>query len=652
MESGALPHSSADKGCQGRVSVTGRTPPVCVYPSHSIPRVAMPVRSFHAPAAPCESSSPGSLSDPFAEHTLACCTPDITQTCGWPGTGSIHAAEFGHLPDNITVLEGESVILRCKIDEEVTHKAWLNRSNILFTGTDKWSLDSRVSLVNSNDSDFSIQIERVAVADEGPYTCSFQARNQPRTAHVYLIVQGDAPLYIICICMLLREQADRSCYWDDVGGGTGVPARIVNISQDKSVNEGDDVNLFCLAVGRPEPTITWKDFKYGRMYEGEFLDITEIKRHQAEEFECITNNGVAPPDTRRVKVTVNYPPVITDVKNMPAQLGKTAILRCEAMAVPTAAFEWFRDDRRPVESDNTLKIKNEKTRSLLLFTNVTEKHFGNYTCFASNRLGASNASMLLFSEYMLARRSSSLPPCLAAFLSPVYFPLSLHPLGHYSISFIYRAPIPTLFVPAIISPPLSLPFFPFPPFLPVFRSFSVSRSVSHITVFGPGAVYGRGASLSACLSGLGFWLGLSVSFLVKEPSLHHIITPRPPSGLRSLALITPLLVLPSHRLSPPSPPEEVLLFCNVPSCQVMTKRHRCYERRHTRGCAGQLASTSLLPAQRSERAAVRSGTAAMNDVKNSPFFPVLRISCVWGGGANVFSPPFAFAGGHDPGQSM
>lgn len=43
----------------------------------------------------------------------------------------------------------------------------------------------------------------------------------------------------------------------------------------------------------------------GRTYEGEFLDITEIKRHQAEEFMCITNNGVAPPDTRRVKVTVN-----------------------------------------------------------------------------------------------------------------------------------------------------------------------------------------------------------------------------------------------------------------------------------------------------------------------------------------------------------
>lgn len=40
------------------------------------------------------------------------------------------------------------------------------------------------------------------------------------------------------------------------------------------------------------------------------------------------------------------PPMITDMKNMPAHLGKTAILRCEAMAVPPASFEWYRDDHR------------------------------------------------------------------------------------------------------------------------------------------------------------------------------------------------------------------------------------------------------------------------------------------------------------------
>lgn len=37
-----------------------------------------------------------------------------------------------------------------------------------------------------------------------------------------------------------------------------VPARIVNISTNITVNEGSNVTLMCLAIGRPEPTIIWK----------------------------------------------------------------------------------------------------------------------------------------------------------------------------------------------------------------------------------------------------------------------------------------------------------------------------------------------------------------------------------------------------------
>jgi len=43
----------------------------------------------------------------------------------------------------------------------------------------------------------------------------------------------------------------------------------------------------------------------GLVSDGEFLDITEIKRQQAEDYECITNNGVASPDRRKIRVTVN-----------------------------------------------------------------------------------------------------------------------------------------------------------------------------------------------------------------------------------------------------------------------------------------------------------------------------------------------------------
>ncbi|KAJ3589858.1 hypothetical protein NHX12_010699 [Muraenolepis orangiensis] len=37
-----------------------------------------------------------------------------------------------------------------------------------------------------------------------------------------------------------------------------VPARITNISRDVAVNEGSNVNLMCLAIGRPEASVVWK----------------------------------------------------------------------------------------------------------------------------------------------------------------------------------------------------------------------------------------------------------------------------------------------------------------------------------------------------------------------------------------------------------
>ena len=42
-----------------------------------------------------------------------------------------------------------------------------------------------------------------------------------------------------------------------------------------------------------------------------------------------------------------------------------------------------------------ITIKNYSTRSLLTVTNVTEEHFGNYTCVAANKLGTTNASLPL-----------------------------------------------------------------------------------------------------------------------------------------------------------------------------------------------------------------------------------------------------------------
>ncbi|ELR45327.1 IgLON family member 5, partial [Bos mutus] len=282
--------------------------------------------------------------------------------------------EFSSPADNYTVCEGDNATLSCFIDEHVTRVAWLHRSNILHPGN-----EPRTRLLTNTPEEFSILITQVGLGDEGLYTCSFQTRHQPYTTQVYLIVH--------------------------------VPARIVNISSPVTVNEGSNVNLLCLAVGRPEPTVTWRQLRDGFTSEGEILEISDIQRGQAGEYECVTHNGVnSAPDSRRVLVTVNYPPTITDVTSARTAVGRAALLRCEAMAVPPADFQWYKDDR--LLSSGTaegLKVQTERTRSMLLFANVSARHYGNYTCRAANRLGTSSASMRLLRPGSL-ENSAPRPP--------------------------------------------------------------------------------------------------------------------------------------------------------------------------------------------------------------------------------------------------
>ncbi|XP_014653043.1 PREDICTED: igLON family member 5 [Ceratotherium simum simum] len=155
----------------------------------------------------------------------------------------------------------------------------------------------------------------------------------------------------------------------------------------------------------------WGQLRDGFTSEGEILEISDIQRGQAGEYECVTHNGVnSAPDSRRVLVTVNYPPTITDVTSARTALGRAALLRCEAMAVPPADFQWYKDDR--LLSSGTaegLKVQTERTRSMLLFANVSARHYGNYTCRAANRLGASSASMRLLRPGSL-ENSAPRPP--------------------------------------------------------------------------------------------------------------------------------------------------------------------------------------------------------------------------------------------------
>ncbi|ELR48786.1 Neurotrimin, partial [Bos mutus] len=134
----------------------------------------------------------------------------------------------------------------------------------------------------------------------------------------------------------------------------------------------------------------------GFVSEDEYLEIQGITREQSGYYECSASNDVAAPVVRRVKVTVNYPPYISEAKGTGVPVGQKGTLQCEASAVPSAEFQWYKDDKRLVEGKKGVKVENRPFLSKLIFFNVSEHDYGNYTCVASNKLGHTNASITLF----------------------------------------------------------------------------------------------------------------------------------------------------------------------------------------------------------------------------------------------------------------
>lgn len=233
-------------------------------------------------------------------------------------------------------------------------------------------------------------IEDVNLYDEGSYVCSILSDKKPKSSKVHLIVQ--------------------------------VPARITNISRDITVNEGSDISLMCLAVGRPEPNIIWKHRSargHRFLSEGEVLDLKAVTKEQSGSYECISSNEISAPDVRTVQVTINYPPYISKARSMGTPVGQRGVLQCEASAVPRADFEWYKEDRRLFNGLNGLKIETQGKQSMLTFFNVSEEDYGNYTCVATNTMGISNASIILYGPGAMhdVNRAALLPCSLVLLLT-------------------------------------------------------------------------------------------------------------------------------------------------------------------------------------------------------------------------------------------
>ncbi|XP_074115531.1 dpr-interacting protein lambda [Cotesia typhae] len=289
--------------------------------------------------------------------------------------------------ENHTVTQGRDVFFTCVVNHLHSYKvAWIKSDSraILAIHTHMVTHNPRLSVTHNGHDTWKLHIANVQKNDSGTYMC--QVNTDPMRSQMgYMVVQ--------------------------------IPPDIMDDDSTDGYVTGErgNIKLRCVAMGIPQPTVTWRREdgrnitlrEEGRekvsvkSLEGETLNLTGIMRNEMGNYLCIASNGVPPTISKRYNVQVHFQPT-TKVTNqlVGAPINRNVTLECTVEASPRAMNTWYRDKGEKLlpsfkytMSESAL---NEYTWQMnLTIHNLEKKDFGGYVCAAVNALGHSESSVRL-----------------------------------------------------------------------------------------------------------------------------------------------------------------------------------------------------------------------------------------------------------------
>nr|XP_019605525.1 PREDICTED: nephrin isoform X3 [Rhinolophus sinicus] len=199
-------------------------------------------------------------------------------------------------------------------------------------------------------------------------------------------------------------------------------APIIRALQDPTeVNIGGSVDIVCTVDANPilPEMFSWE--RLGEEEEDQSLDdmetmskgstgrlrIHDAQLAQAGAYQCIVDNGVAPPARGLVRLVVRFAPKVehpTPLSKVAAAGDSTssATLHCRARGVPNIIFTWSKngvplDLQDPRYTEHTYHQGGVHS-SLLTIANVSAAHdYALFTCTATNALGSDHTNIQLVS---------------------------------------------------------------------------------------------------------------------------------------------------------------------------------------------------------------------------------------------------------------
>ncbi|XP_015603649.1 lachesin [Cephus cinctus] len=321
----------------------------------------------------------------------------------------LSATHFNDFPNfagpigNVTAASGREAVLSCTIRNLGNYKVgWLRAEDqtILSMGQRTVTHSSRFSVFLENikpknptrrkdeeSTTWRLHIRSLREADRGCYMC--QVNTKPMLSQLG------------CVDVLVAP--------DILTSGTS--------EGEVSVLEGENATLSCKASGRPQPLVLWRREKnkfilVRGLHEqlervdsafGEKLELARVDRRQMGAYLCIAKNEVPPAVSKRVFLSVNFPPS-AKVPNqlLGSPLDTDILLICMIEAFPRTINLWSRRDQVIMNGDR-YEIREQrhseddwKTTIELKIRGLQKIDLGEYTCSASSSMGKAEATLRVY----------------------------------------------------------------------------------------------------------------------------------------------------------------------------------------------------------------------------------------------------------------
>ncbi|XP_049688139.1 hemicentin-2 [Accipiter gentilis] len=197
-----------------------------------------------------------------------------------------------------------------------------------------------------------------------------------------------------CLASNVAGEARKHFYVDVL-----VPPHIENAGEEETIRvpEGHPVTWSCLAVGNPQPKITWlKDGhplpsgdNFSISPDGSKLHIPQASLSDAGRYSCMASSSVANQTKHYLLDVFASPTFAGDAHDAAAEevtviINNPISLVCEALAHPSPNITWLKDEVPLKASRNVLLLPGGHGLQIL---NAQEEDGGTYSCVAANEAG-------------------------------------------------------------------------------------------------------------------------------------------------------------------------------------------------------------------------------------------------------------------------